>query len=117
MPLRLPTRTLLAFKPTPPTTTTRATFPLPTRSMASTTDKSHATGSSVVPDKAQEKLPKGVETSVPNAVHDTGDQRWKTHAKDGGEDSIVPKPVQKVVPEAVERALPNSIHNTGDSKK
>ncbi|KAG6357526.1 hypothetical protein INS49_013403 [Diaporthe citri] len=41
------------------------------------TDQSHAKGGgadSAVPQKLQEKLPEGVERTVPNALHDTGDQ-------------------------------------------
>jgi hypothetical protein len=87
---------------------------------------SHATGGSVgklplshyrsshpnnllVPNKAQEKLPKGVEESVPNAVHDTGSQGRVSHATG---DSKVPKKVQEIVPEGLERALPDKIHDT-----
>ncbi|MCJ1257712.1 hypothetical protein MMC24_005538 [Lignoscripta atroalba] len=82
----------------------------------STTDQSHAVGGSVVPDKAQEKLPKGVEDNVPNALHDTGDSGSKSHATG---DSKVPKPLQEAVPKSVEKALPNAIHDTSglpDSK-
>ncbi|TKA71846.1 hypothetical protein B0A49_04066 [Cryomyces minteri] len=85
-------------------------------------DQSHATGGSKVPDKVQEKAPKGLEESLPNSVHDTGSSgtgSGQTHAKtnaDGSTDSIVPKGIQKVVPEKLERALPDSIHNTGDHK-
>ncbi|KAJ9648460.1 hypothetical protein H2201_000796 [Coniosporium apollinis] len=75
---------------------------------------SHATGDSKVPDTIQDKAPKGLEESLPNSVHDTGDQGRKTHALGDGEDSKVPKPIQKIVPEKLERALPNKIHNTGD---
>ncbi|KAH7123714.1 hypothetical protein B0J11DRAFT_435512 [Dendryphion nanum] len=77
---------------------------------------SHASESKV-PGKVQEQAPKGLEESLPNSVHDTGESGRKTHAKDDGEASIVPKGIQKVVPESVERALPDSIHDTGDSKK
>lgn len=41
------------------------------------THQSHAKGEgqgSVVPQKLQEKLPEGVERTVPNALHETGDQ-------------------------------------------
>ena len=83
-------------------------------------DKSHATGSSVVPQKAQEKLPEGVESVVPNALHDTGDSRisettnFVSHATDPAK-SLVPEPIQRLVPEGLERALPESIHPTGDN--
>jgi len=70
-------------------------------------DKSHATGDSVVPGKAQEKLPKGVEDGVPDAIHDTGSS--KSHATG---DSVVPEAVQKAVPKKLEEALPNAIHDT-----
>ncbi len=70
-------------------------------------DQSHATGDSVVPGKAQEKLPKGVEDGVPDAIHDTGSS--KSHATG---DSMVPKGIQKAVPEGLEKALPDSIHDT-----
>jgi hypothetical protein len=70
-------------------------------------DQSHATGDSVVPGKAQEKLPKGVEDGVPDAIHDTGSS--KSHATG---DSIVPQGIQKAVPEGLEKALPDSIHDT-----
>lgn len=65
-----------------------------------------------MPQKAQEKLPKGVEEAVPNSVHDTGSQGRVSHATG---DSVVPKKIQEIVPESVERALPDSIHDT--SKK
>lgn len=32
---------------------------------------SHATGDSVVPEVLQKAVPKGVETALPNALHDT----------------------------------------------
>jgi len=98
----------------------------------SSTNASHATGDSIgmssslfypyqlfhlinysniilVPDKAQEKLPKGVEETVPNAVHDTGSQGRQSHATG---DSVVPKKIQELAPEGLERALPDSIHDT-----
>jgi len=70
-------------------------------------DQSHASGDSIVPGKAQEKLPKGVEDGVPDAIHDTGSS--KSHATG---DSMVPKGIQKAVPEGLEKALPDSIHDT-----
>jgi hypothetical protein len=92
--------------------------------MAST-NQSHATGQSVgmlnlsswllvfwqrpVPDKAQEKVPKGVEESLPNSVHDTGSQGRKSHATG---DSVVPEKLQEILPESVERAVPDAIHDT-----
>ena len=72
-------------------------------------DQSHATGGSAVPNKAQEKLPRGVEETVPNTVHDTGSTGSKSHATG---DSIVPKPLQEAVPKKVEEVLPNKIHDT-----
>ncbi|CZT01803.1 uncharacterized protein RAG0_09241 [Rhynchosporium agropyri] len=77
--------------------------------MSSSTNQSHATGGSVVPNKAQEKLPKGVEESVPNSVHDTGSQGRQSHATG---DSVVPEKLQEILPESVERAVPNAIHDT-----
>jgi len=73
----------------------------------SSMDQSHAQGDSIVPDKAQQKLPKGVEDGVPDAIHDTGSS--KSHATG---DSKVPEAVQKAVPEGLEKALPNAIHDT-----
>jgi len=73
--------------------------------------QSHAKGDSIVPGKAQEQLPKGVEEAVPDSVHDTGSS--KSHATNT-KDSMVPEAVQKAVPEKLERALPESIHPTGD---
>ena len=55
----------------------------------------------------EDKLPKGVEESVPDSVHDTGSS--KSHATG---DSIVPKAVQEAVPKGLEEALPNKIHDT-----
>ncbi|KAI1609737.1 hypothetical protein EDD37DRAFT_665296 [Exophiala viscosa] len=71
------------------------------------TDKSHATGDSIVPEKAQEVLPKGVEQSVPDSVHDTDSS--VSHAT--GE-SMVPEAIQKAAPEGLEKALPESVHPT-----
>ena len=73
------------------------------------TDQSHATGGSIVPDKAQEKLPRGVEENVPNQIHDTGSTGAQSHATG---DSKVPKAVQEAVPKGLEEALPNKIHDT-----
>ncbi|KAJ9623206.1 hypothetical protein H2203_006143 [Taxawa tesnikishii (nom. ined.)] len=73
------------------------------------TDQSHASGGSHVPEKAQEKLPKGVEDNVPNQIHDTGSSGSKSHATG---DSKVPKVLQEAVPKKVEEALPNAIHDT-----
>lgn len=89
-------------------------------------DQSHATGGSVVPEKArmyptslhcyhrlkltplaEQKLPQGVEEGVPDSVHDTGNS--KSHATG---DSIVPKAVQEAVPKKLEEVLPNKIHDT-----
>ncbi|KAI4112921.1 MAG: hypothetical protein LQ338_008255, partial [Usnochroma carphineum] len=55
--------------------------------MSDSTNRSHATGDSIVPQKLQEKLPEGVEKAVPNAIHDTGSS-GKSHATG---DSAVPK--------------------------
>ncbi|KAL8822513.1 MAG: hypothetical protein Q9191_006752 [Dirinaria sp. TL-2023a] len=73
------------------------------------TDRSHAVGDSVVPEKAQEKLPRGVEENVPNTIHDTGSTGSKSHATG---DSKVPKAVQEAVPKKLEEVLPNKIHDT-----
>ncbi|KAK5712262.1 hypothetical protein LTR17_018006 [Elasticomyces elasticus] len=82
-----------------------------TRTMAAEgTHKSHATdpqSGSVVPEKAQEVLPKGVEKAVPDSLHDT--QSSKDHSKG---DTIVPKPIAEALPKAVEEAVPDAIHNT-----
>lgn len=75
--------------------------------------KSHTTGDSIVPEKAQEVLPQGVEESVPNKLHDTGSSGAKSHATG---QSYVPEALQQVVPEKVERAIPNAIHDTGNKK-
>lgn len=52
------------------------------------TTRSHATGSSKVPSKLQEKLPHQVEDLVPNSIHDTGSGAGSSHAT---EKSFVPK--------------------------
>ena len=70
----------------------------------------------IVPEKAQEKLPQGVEENVPNAIHDTSSSGAQSHATG---DSKVPKTVQEAVPKGLEKALPNAIHDTSglpDSK-
>ncbi|KAK0282462.1 hypothetical protein LTR35_006929 [Friedmanniomyces endolithicus] len=78
------------------------------------TDKSHAKdpqSGSVVPQAAQEKLPKGVEQAVPDSLHDTGS------SKDiSGGDSIVPKAVAESLPKGVQEAVPDAIHNTSGKK-
>lgn len=56
--------------------------------MSDSTNKSHATGDSIVPQKLQEKLPKGVEDAVPNSIHDTSSKTGSSHATS---DSAVPK--------------------------
>ncbi|KAL8900211.1 MAG: hypothetical protein Q9207_005803 [Kuettlingeria erythrocarpa] len=76
--------------------------------MSDSTTRSHATGDSIVPQKLQEKLPKGVEEAVPNAIHDTG-SHGTSHATDK---SAVPKPAQEAVPKGVEETLPDKIHPT-----
>ncbi len=63
-----------------------------------------------VPETAQEKLPKGVEQSVPDSVHDTNSS--VSHAT--GE-SMVPEEIQKIAPASIEKALPESIHPTEGS--
>lgn len=79
------------------------------------TDKSHATGGSIVPEKLQEVLPQKVEEKVPNSIHDTGssagatDNAGKSHATG---DSVVPKPAQEAVPKGLEKALPEGVHPT-----
>jgi len=78
--------------------------------MSDSTNKSHATGGSIVPETAQEKLPKGVEQSVPDSVHDTNSS--VSHAT--GE-SMVPEEIQKIAPASLEKALPESIHPTEGS--
>jgi hypothetical protein len=69
----------------------------------------------IVPDKLQEKLPRPVEDSVPNAIHDTGAPQDKgrgvSHATGK---SIVPEKLQEKLPESVERAVPNFIHDTSE---
>lgn len=97
------TRTRIPF----PNTLKQLLNPKPTSASYASMDQSHATGASVVPGKAQEKLPKGVEDAVPDAVHDTGAS--KSHATG---DSIVPEAIQKAVPEGLEKALPDAIHDT-----
>ncbi|KZW01784.1 hypothetical protein EXIGLDRAFT_829721 [Exidia glandulosa HHB12029] len=39
--------------------------------LMSGTDKSHATGDSIVPQKMQEVVPEFLERALPNAIHDT----------------------------------------------
>ncbi|KAL8727791.1 MAG: hypothetical protein Q9181_005577 [Wetmoreana brouardii] len=77
--------------------------------MSDSTSRSHATGDSIVPQKLQEKLPKGVENAVPNAIHDTGSGSGSSHATDS---SAVPKPAQDAVPKQVEESLPDKVHPT-----
>ncbi|KAK3081689.1 hypothetical protein LTS18_003871 [Coniosporium uncinatum] len=78
---------------------------------------SHASGDSKVPDKVQEKAPKGLEESLPDSVHPTGSDPGqstnKSHAKDGGAASIVPQKLQEKLPESIEKAVPNALHDTG----
>ncbi|KPI39345.1 uncharacterized protein AB675_5154 [Cyphellophora attinorum] len=83
-----------------------------TSPLRSGTDKTHANAdpnSSFVPKKVQEKLPEEVENAVPNTVHDTSDNKSKSHATGP---SVVPESIQEAAPESVERALPESIHPT-----
>ncbi|KAL8706985.1 MAG: hypothetical protein Q9201_000033 [Fulgogasparrea decipioides] len=77
--------------------------------MSDSTSRSHATGDSKVPQKLQEVLPKGVEESVPNSIHDTGTKTRGSHATG---DSAVPEPVQNAVPKGAEEALPDKVHPT-----
>ncbi|KAM7190147.1 hypothetical protein V8F33_009624 [Rhypophila sp. PSN 637] len=95
---------------------------LTTTIRTSSMDRPHATGgptNSAVPDKVQQKAPKGLEEALPDSVHPTGKEpgqsTHKTHALNDGEDTIVPKKIQEKLPEKVERAVPNIIHNTGDN--
>lgn len=74
------------------------------------TNMSHAVGDSVVPQKLQEKLPKGVEEAVPNKLHDTGADTSGASHKTG--DSYVPGVLQETVPTKVEEVLPEKIHPT-----
>jgi cation transport regulator ChaB len=74
---------------------------------------SHATDSSV-PQKAQEKVPAGVEHQLPDSVHDTGSNKQTGKVSHAVGDSKVPKSVQEALPEKVERAVPNVIHDTGN---
>lgn len=64
----------------------------------------------IVPEKAQEQLPKGVEQSVPDSVHDTNSS--VSHATG---DSVVPESIQKAAPAGLEKVLPESIHPTKGS--
>ena len=79
------------------------------------TDASHATGSSIVPEILQKKLPQQVEEKVPNSIHDTGalagttDNAGVSHATGG---SAVPKTAQEAVPQGLEEALPEKVHPT-----
>ncbi|KAK4901361.1 hypothetical protein LTR27_001919 [Elasticomyces elasticus] len=88
-----------------------ARFFTTTRTMAAEgTHKSHATdpqSGSVVPEKAQEVLPKGVEEAVPDTLHDTNSSKDLSKG-----DSIVPKPVAESLPAGVQKAVPDAIHNT-----
>ncbi|KAM0247157.1 hypothetical protein ACHAP5_004236 [Fusarium lateritium] len=81
--------------------------------------KSHATGTSKVPESVQEAVPKGVEEALPDSIHptgsDPGQSTSKSHAKGGGKESVVPRKIQEILPESVERAVPNAIHDTGDA--
>ncbi|KAI4189442.1 MAG: hypothetical protein L6R41_001460 [Letrouitia leprolyta] len=77
--------------------------------MSDSTNKSHATGDSIVPQKLQEKLPKGVEDAVPNSIHDTSSKTGSSHATS---DSAVPKVAQEAVPKKVEEGLPDKVHPT-----
>ncbi|KAL8749854.1 MAG: hypothetical protein Q9184_006640 [Pyrenodesmia sp. 2 TL-2023] len=77
--------------------------------MSDSTSRSHAVGDSIVPQKLQEVLPKGVEKAVPNAIHDTGPSDKTSHATDK---SAVPKPVQENAPKGLEETLPDKVHPT-----
>ena len=65
----------------------------------------------LVPGKAQEKLPAGVENAVPDSIHDTGSDNSKSKSHATGE-SKVPEAIQKAAPKGLEKALPESIHPT-----
>lgn len=114
-----------------------ASYTTPSGRDATSTNQSHATGRSVgaspphslpffslraptntvppVPDKLQQKLPRSVEDSVPNAIHDTGAPAQKgrgvSHATGH---SVVPQKLQEALPESVERAVPNFLHDTSE---
>ncbi|KAF5000497.1 hypothetical protein FGRMN_1664 [Fusarium graminum] len=89
------------------------------RGNGETEAKSHATGTSKVPESLQEAVPKGVEEALPDSIHptgsDPGQSTSKSHAKGGGKESVVPQKIQEILPESVERAVPNAIHDTGDA--
>lgn len=73
------------------------------------TDRSHAVGSSIVPEKLQENLPRSVEEKVPNVIHDTGSTGAQSHATG---DSVVPQVAQEAVPKKAEEVLPEKVHPT-----
>jgi len=78
---------------------------------------SHATdpNDSKVPHKVQQKVPQGVEDSLPDSIHPTpaGQDAGKGVSHATGK-SIVPQKLQEVLPEKVERAVPNAIHDTSN---
>ncbi|KAK3063582.1 hypothetical protein LTR53_018850, partial [Teratosphaeriaceae sp. CCFEE 6253] len=82
----------------------RTQFPRNTRYLSTTfasrmpegTNQSHATDpqqGSVVPEKVQEKLPKGVEQAVPDTVHDTSSSQDHSTGH-----SYVPKSIAEALP-------------------
>lgn len=74
---------------------------------------SHATDSQV-PGKVQEKVPKGLEDQLPDAVHNTGSNKDTGKVSHAVGDSKVPQALQEALPEKVEKAVPNAIHDTGN---
>ncbi|CEI62200.1 hypothetical protein FVEN_g10301 [Fusarium venenatum] len=80
---------------------------------------SHATGTCKVLEGLQEAVPKGVEESLPDSIHltgnDPGQSTNKSHVKGDVKESVVPQKLQEILPESVERAVPNAIHDTGDA--
>lgn len=95
---------------------------------------SHATGSSSVPQKVQEKvkipplhLSPSPELTLPGPFkprtrtprlrpHDTNSNKDTGKVSHATGDSIVPQALQEALPEKVEKAVPNAIHDTGDKK-
>jgi len=76
---------------------------------------SHATdpNASKVPHSVQEKVPKGLEDSLPDKVHPTEGDAGRDVSHATGK-SIVPQKLQEKLPEKVERVVPNAIHDTSD---
>ncbi|KAI5362489.1 hypothetical protein Slin15195_G061460 [Septoria linicola] len=71
---------------------------------------------SIVPEKAQEAVPKSVEEKIPDAAHDTGSNKHTGKVSHATGDSKVPQTLQEGLPEKIEKVVPNAIHDTKGAK-